>query len=107
MNDKDIWELRQGDVLIGTLDVYDQDMFNHTAHFMPTAAFEPYRGTFAEGSSIPPEREDLWDQWAEKILSSGMKLIRLRDQKVASMFILYINDDIAGFRALFDDLNKG
>ena len=105
-DDKNLWELRKGDVLIGTLDVYEQDMFWHTAHFRPTPAFEPYKVAFSEGRDIPDEGAEQvkWGKWADKISSFGLRLIRLRTQDIASQFILYINDDEASFRALFDNI---
>jgi hypothetical protein len=99
-DDTDIWELRKGDILIGTLDVYDQDMFWFTARFIPTAEFEPYRQVFSEGQALVGE--DGWYEWLRKINSFGMRLIRAYNQAVASEFILYINDNEAGFRPNFD-----
>ena len=96
----DRWELRKDDILIGTLNVYDQDMFWFTAHFVPTAAFEPYRAIFSEGEALVGE--DGWYLWARKINTLGMKLVRLDDQNVASEFILYIKDEEASFRPVLD-----
>jgi hypothetical protein len=99
-DDTDIWELRKGDILIGTLDVYDQDMFWFTAHFAPTTEFEPYRQVFSEGQALVGEVS--WNEWVRKINSFGMRLVRLGNNATASEFILYINDNEVGFRPRFD-----
>ncbi len=107
-NMNDIWELRKDEVLIGTLEVYDQDMFWATARFTPTAVFEPYKTTFSEGRDIPDGGAEQveWGKWADKIGSFGLHLIHIRTQVRASQFILYINDDQASFRVIFDNHNS-
>jgi hypothetical protein len=99
-DDSDIWELRKGAILIGTFDVYDQDMFWFTAHYVPATEFEPYRQVFSEGQALLGE--DGWYEWLRKINGFGMRLVRVYDQAVASEFILYINENEAGFRPNFD-----
>jgi len=96
----DIWELRQSDNLIGTLEVFDTEDFWYKAHFVPTKEFEPYEVIFSEGNNIPDEgAEQLeWGKWWEKINSFGMRLIRLEGKSEFREFILYINDDRADFR---------
>ena len=48
-DDQAKWELRKGDVLIGTLDAYYKGTFWFTAQFSPTHEFEMYRKIFSEG----------------------------------------------------------
>jgi hypothetical protein len=103
-NDTDIWELRKDDTLIGTLDVYDQDMFWFTAHFTRTIAFEPYSAIFSEGQSLVGK--DTWYEWLKIINSFEMQLVRLYNEAVASQFILYVNDNEASFRPNFDKYRK-
>ncbi len=104
-DDSNVWELRKGDVVIGTLDVHDQDMFWFTAHFTPTSEFEHYRSIFSEGRSFVSKSNNLeWAKWYDKINSFGMHMIRLHNQDTVSEFILYINDDEADFRPHFDKL---
>ncbi len=105
---RNMWELRKYDVLIGTLEVYDQDMFWSTARFQATLAFEPYKATFSEGRDIPDGGAEQveWGKWADKISSFGLHLIHTRTQKRASQFILYINDHEASFRVLLDEDNS-
>jgi hypothetical protein len=103
--ERENWELRQGETLIGTLKVSDHDMFWFDAQFESTEAFEPYRALFAEGQSLTDEEQtDDWGLWLDKTNKLGMSLVRLRDAEIASEFILYINDDRAYFRPSFDRL---
>jgi hypothetical protein len=104
-DDSDVWELRKGDVLIGTLNVYDQDMFWFTARFVPTNEFEPYGQVFSKGRALVGEES--WYDWAREINTFGMRLIRLYDHATASEFFLYINDNEASFRPNFDKFRKG
>lgn len=107
-DDRDIWELRKGDVLIGTLDVYDQDMFWFSAHFIPTPEFESYEAIFSEGRALVNKDDNSdWGQWVRNINSFGLHLIRLYNKATASEFILYINKDDSGFRPNFDKYGKG
>jgi hypothetical protein len=99
-NDNAIWELRKGDILIGTLKVYDSEMFWAIAHFVPTPEFEPYRVVFSEGSNLPDDGAEQVEggKWWEKIHSLGMHLTHVRDRSEYREFILYINGDRADFR---------
>ena len=100
---QDRWELWQGETLIGTLTIFDQDMFWFSALFEPTAAFEPYRPTFDEGNRVrTADDADAWAAWHDKLNGLGLHLVRLRDQAVASEFILYIDGREAEFRPRFD-----
>src|ERR1041385_2787987 len=105
-DDSDLWELWQGEILIGKLDVTDQDMFWFTARFEPTAVFEPYRALFAEGQDLRLSDDPAWGEWLRKTNNLGMHLTRVYNQARASEFILYINDDEASFRPSFDQFRK-
>ncbi len=107
MNDDtlDIWELRHGEVLIGTLTIVDQDMFWFSATFEPTPEYAVYRAIFEEGNRIrTADDPDSWTAWQKKVLGLGLRLVRLRDQAVASEFFLYIDGREADFRPRFDSM---
>ena len=99
----DIWELRHGETLIGTLTVTDDDMPWLSADFEPTPEFAPYRAIFNEGNSVrTADNADAWSAWNEKVRGLGLRLVRLSDQAVTSDFILYIDGHEAEFRPRFD-----
>ena len=99
----DIWEVRHGDTLIGTLTVTDDDMPWLSADFEATPEFALYRTIFNEGNSIrTADDADAWATWHDKLRGLGLRLIRLGDQAVASEFILYIDGHEAEFRPRFD-----
>ncbi len=100
--ESEFWELRQGETLIGKLEITDQDMFWFDARFEARAAFEPYRQLFAAGKDLALIDNPGWDEWARETHSLGMHLTRAYDQARASEFFLYINDDKASFRPNFD-----
>jgi hypothetical protein len=104
MNDApETWELRHGDVLIGTLNVTEQDMPWYNAQFEPTSAYAAYRPVFEEGNNLRSgDDPDAWSTWRKKVDDLGLRLIRLDDQAVASEFILYIDGNTADFRPYFD-----
>jgi hypothetical protein len=104
MNDEsEIWELRHGDILIGTLHVTEQDMPWYNAQFEPTSAYAEYRPVFEEGSSVRSgDDPDAWSAWRKKVSDLGLRLMRHHDQAVASEFILYIDGTTADFRPYFD-----
>jgi hypothetical protein len=97
----DVWELRQQDTLIARLHITDQDMFWYTASFEAAPAFEPHRALFAVGRTLVDQPEK-FDAWYEAAQDLGMYLIRLRDAAKASEFILYVEENEASFRPLFD-----
>ena len=77
--DNDIWELRHGDTLIGTLNVTDQDMFWYTARFEPTTEFAAYRPVFAAGNATrTADDADAWSAWHKDVQGLGLRLVRLR-----------------------------
>ncbi len=45
---ENMWELRQGNILLGTLTMKSQDMNLMLCDFVATPAFEQYRALFAE-----------------------------------------------------------
>ena len=45
---EDTWELRQGDILLGTLTMKSQDMNLMLCNFVCTPEFEQYRALFTE-----------------------------------------------------------
>lgn len=99
----EIWELRRGDVLVGRLAIYDQDMFWYTARFEPTAEFAAYRALFQEGAALREgDDPDRWAAWQEQVRGLGLTLVRLRDNAVTGEFILYIAGSAADFRPRFD-----
>jgi hypothetical protein len=101
--EQEIWELRRGDVLVGRLVIYDQDMFWYTARFEPTAEFAPYRPLFQEGAALREgDDPDRWAAWQEQVRGLGLMLVRLRDNVAASDFILYIDGAAADFRPRFE-----
>ncbi len=98
----DTWELRD-DMLIGKLVEYGQDMFWFSCHFEPISAFEQYKQLFSEGDALTSEEQsEEWEIWYQKINSLGLRLVRLRDDEIATEFILYINNNDAHFRPRFD-----
>jgi hypothetical protein len=104
MNDEsEIWELRRGDISIGTLNVTDQDVSWYSAQFEPTLEFALYSSIFEEGNGVRSgDDEPAWSTWRKKVHELGLRLIRLHDQAVASEFILYIDGSTADFRPHFD-----
>jgi hypothetical protein len=104
MNDEsEVWELRHGDVLIGTLNVTEQDTPWCNARFEPTSEYAPFRPVFEEGNDVRAgDDPDTWITWRKKVHDLGLRLIRLHDQAVASEFILYIDGSSADFRPYFD-----
>src|SRR5687767_5779009 len=104
MNDEsEIWELRHGDILIGMLNVIDQDMSWFSAQFEPTPEYAPYNPIFDEGNNVRSgEDEVAWSMWRKKVHDLGLRLIQLDNQAVASEFILYIDGSSADFRPHFD-----
>jgi hypothetical protein len=70
------WELRKGDVLLGTLVAYDLDFPWFYCHFTPTEAFAPHRAGFDEDLrwlEVGEADEAYYDHY-EKI-TADMKLI--------------------------------
>ncbi|MEO8607801.1 MAG: hypothetical protein ABI690_07975 [Chloroflexota bacterium] len=104
-DDTDIWELRHGETLIGTLTVTDEDVTWFSATFEPTPEFAAYRPIFNEGSKIrTADNADAWAAWHEKVRGLGLRLVRLHNQTVTSDFILYIDGREADFRPRFDSV---
>jgi hypothetical protein len=103
MNDSEIWELRHGDILIGTLYVTEQDLPWYNARFEPASAYAEYRPVFEEGTSVRSgDDPEVWSTWRKKVQDLGLRLIRLHDQAVASDYILYIEGSAADFRPYID-----
>jgi hypothetical protein len=104
MNDEsEIWELRHGDVLIGTLQVTEQDIPWYNSRFEPASEYADYRPVFEEGNGVRSgDDPDAWSAWRKKVHELGLRLIRLHDQAGASEFILYIDANTADFRPYFD-----
>lgn len=97
-----IWELRQGETVIGRLTVYDEDMGWYSALFEPTPAFDPLRALFAEGAAIRTgEDADHWQSWNERVRQLGLQLVRLSDNASTADFLLYIDGRDADFRPRF------
>jgi hypothetical protein len=101
----DVWELRQGDTLMGTLTITDQDMFDFRAHFEPTEEFQSYKYLFDEDSKLGSDDEavEKMNQIQEEV-NNLLDLVSLRDGKHASLFILHIRSNTAGFRAIFENM---
>lgn len=98
----EIWELRQGETVIGRLTVYDEDMGWYSARFEPTPAFDPHRALFAEGAVIRTgEDADRWQAWHEHVRQLGLQLVRLSDSASTADFLLYIDGRDADFRPKF------
>jgi hypothetical protein len=108
MSDDNVWELRKGETLIGTLRVFEQDMFWYSANFEPSPTFVALRPIFDEGNTIRMEDSEqswsAWGMWCEKVAQLGLRLVRLYDHTIATQFILYIEDGQAEFRPHFDAL---
>lgn len=104
MNDEsEIWELRHGDIMIGTLHVTEQDMPWYNAQFEPTSEYAAYRPVFEQGNGVRSgDDPDAWTTWRKRVSDLGLRLIRLQDQAVAGEFILYIDGNTADFRPPFD-----
>jgi hypothetical protein len=99
----DIWQLRHGEALIGTLTIADEDLPWYSALFEPTPEYAAYRPIFEEGNRIrTADDADAFAAWQEKVRQLGLRLVRLHDQAVAGEFILYIDGSEADFRPRFD-----
>jgi hypothetical protein len=99
------WELRKGDVLLGTLVAYDLDFPWFYCHFTPTEAFAPHRAGFDEDLrwlEVGEADEAYYDHY-EKI-TADMKLIRTNsDSHHVKQFLLHIDGDKAWFRAIHEE----
>ncbi len=101
-NEAEVWDLRQGDKLVGRLQVYDIDPPWYSARFEPTADFAAYRPLFAAGSALRTgEDPDAWAAWLARVREVGLSLIRLADGATTSDFILYVDGSEADFRPRF------
>ncbi|MBI5670011.1 MAG: hypothetical protein HZC41_18610 [Chloroflexi bacterium] len=98
-----IWELRQGETVIGRLTVYDEDVGWYSALFEPKPAFDPHRALFAEGAAIRTgEDAERWQAWNERVRQLGLQLVRLSDSASTADFLLYIDGRDADFRPRFN-----
>lgn len=98
----EMWELWQGETVIGRLTVYDEDMGWYSARFEPTAAFDPLRALFSEGEQIRTgEDAERWQAWHERVRQLGLRLVRLSDSASTADFLLYIDGCDADFRPRF------
>ncbi len=99
----EIWELRRGDVLVGTLTITDQDSPWYSARFERTEAYAPYDAVFVEGNDVRSgDDQAAWSQWRQQIQNLELRLVRLHEQAVASEFLLYIEGSEADFRPYLD-----
>src|SRR5258708_36433698 len=94
-------ELRQGDILLGTLTHQEQDMFWSFCDFTPTPAFEPYRELFKQEVELIDRDdidgfENLYDQIGE--LNLSLFINNRIDEENA--ILLHILENEAWFRPL-------
>ncbi len=94
-----IWELRQGETIIGALTVYDEDMGWYSAHFEATPAFDRHRALFTEGTQVRVgEDAERWQDWHARVRQLELQLVRLADSASTGDFLLYIDGRDADFR---------
>jgi hypothetical protein len=103
------WELRKGDVLLGTLVSYEWDFPWINCNFTPTDAFAAYRPLFDEAQRLfdatIDKSDDAWDTWDtfyEQVVE-GMRLAPMGDSERIKEFLLHIEGDAAWFRPIFED----
>ncbi len=102
-DETEIWELRQGNALIGTLHVTEQDVPWYNARFEPATDYAAYRPVFEEGNGVRSgDDPDAWTTWRKRVSDLGLRLVRLQDQAVTGEFILYIDGSTADFRPYLD-----
>jgi hypothetical protein len=104
---KNIWELRKGDILLGTLTLNDVDMFWLYCSFIPTPAFEPFKPFFTQEYRLL-DTEGVTDAWVSvyaQITSLRLSLTIKGTFDLENIVLLHIVDDEAWFRSLNDSLS--
>jgi hypothetical protein len=94
-----IWELRQGDLLIGSLTFEGQDMFWSDCSFRPAPAWEELRPLF-EASRDAWRRGDTEAalQADEEMCAAGLVLVPSEGGSPITEFLLRIDGETARFR---------
>jgi len=98
---QNLWELRQGEVLLGTIAIDNWEMFWAGGEFRQTEAFEGFRAFFNSGNQYNEENDPDFvqlDNWIQQSNAMGLQLIRLPDETLVDQFILYIEGNRANFR---------
>lgn len=94
-----VWELRQGESILGTLYQYDQDMWWHSCIFEPTSEFDQFHHVFVAPEPVSGRSMDeQFAEWQGKIKGLGLELVRMSDGKTLIPFILHIHEKRASFR---------
>lgn len=96
-----VWQLKRGDVLLGTLTLYEQDMFWFFCDFVALPEFEDYRSIFTEGLKlIDAVGSEEWEAW--EIALQTFSLIEVTSVfHPITEFMLHIEGDKAWFRPMF------
>jgi hypothetical protein len=96
---ENVYLLKRGEVLIGTLYVEDTDFPWVICRFEPTSAFTPFRPLFDEDIRVG-DTEDIeaWDRAYEAIAALGLQLIARESGADWGDCLLHIQADKAWFR---------
>lgn len=93
------FQLRQKDILLGTLRSYDFDFPWINCKFEPTEAFQAVKPLFDEEVRlINDEDMENWETVYLRIDELNLKLINVENDNVIDDFLLHIENDEAWFR---------
>ena len=92
------FELREGDVLVGTLYEYSLDFPWVLCRFEPTPAFADLENLFAEETSLLKAEKWEESQTVYNEIERRVKLINPDDPSMIEAFVLHIDGDEAWFR---------
>ena len=94
-----VYLLKQGELLIGTLYVEDTDFPWVICRFEPTTAFAPCRPLFDEDIRVGDTKDvQAWDRAYDAIAALGLQLIAKESGADWGNFLLHIQANTAWFR---------
>lgn len=93
------FQLKQGDTLLGSLEVQELDFPWVRGVFIPTVAFDAVKHLFERELQLL--EDEAWDEWEvvyAEITALNLRLVDLASEQVIDEFLLHIDGRDAWFR---------
>lgn len=101
-NEGEVWQLRQGEAVVGEILIEEGDFPWLSGRFVPAAGFAKVKPLFERELALPEEEE--WDEWDSVVGEINEKLQLVAPAGPVAEFLLYIDDERAWFRWIDDPI---
>jgi len=93
----DRWQLRQGETVLGDVEITDADFPWLRGAWHPTNEFDSVRALFRAELGLIDDAGEEWERAYREIYDAGVRLYYPDGRKVPE-FLLHVDDDVAWFR---------